>query len=156
MRLQSAIEYLTTYGWALLVIAVVMAAFFVLVNPTQSVTPQCVLPAGLSCTTFYMATNGLLSITLLQTTQTPINVTTIGCNSINTVSNMQAPYNPPTNQVSMQVGGTASFTTQCYSNTAQFSGNPGTTFTGYVFVNYTDVYTGFPHTAFGKLLVPIT
>ena len=41
-----------------------MAAFFVLVNPAQSVTPQCVLPAGLSCTTFYMATNGLLSVTL--------------------------------------------------------------------------------------------
>ncbi len=41
-RMQSALEYLTTYGWALLIVAIVAVALFLLVKPTQ--TQECALP----------------------------------------------------------------------------------------------------------------
>ena len=41
-RMQSALEYLTTYGWALLIVAIVAVALFLLAKPTQ--TQECALP----------------------------------------------------------------------------------------------------------------
>ena len=46
MRLQAAIEYLVTYGWTLLIVAVVLAAFFAL-GITNPPAQQCMLPAGI-------------------------------------------------------------------------------------------------------------
>ena len=40
-RGQSALEYLMTYGWALIVIVIVIAALVFLINPTQIGTENC-------------------------------------------------------------------------------------------------------------------
>jgi len=49
-RGQSALEYLMTYGWALIVIVIVIAALVFLINPTQIGTENCTgfqkLPIG--------------------------------------------------------------------------------------------------------------
>lgn len=151
-------EYLITYSWAILVIAVVIAALFALkvFNPGGVVGTQCILPAGLECTTAFLSSNGLLSIGLLQVTQSPINITTYGCNANDTVVNMQAPLHPPSNQIRMQIGANYTFNVWCWAGNSHYSTNPGTYFQGYIFVNYTESTTGFPHTASGKLALTVT
>ena len=157
-RLQSSMEYITTYGWALVVIAIVGAALFYLhvFNPATSTT--CVLPAGLSCTNLYMSQNGLLSFTILQTTGSTVNVTAAGCNSNTTVSNtiMEKPYNPPSNQVTVDIGSNYTMAVQCYSAGHAFSGKVGSGFLGYLIINYTDQNSNLPHTVFGNINVQVS
>jgi len=54
-KAQAAMEFLMTYGWALLVVLVAIGAlaFFGVLNPGQFLPDQCVLFAGVTCTTFF-------------------------------------------------------------------------------------------------------
>ena len=51
-RLQSAMEYLMTYGWAILVIAIVLVALYALgvFNGTAFLHPSCIASSGYICT----------------------------------------------------------------------------------------------------------
>ena len=51
MKLQSAVEYLTTYGWAILIIAIVIMALFEIIAGAPQ-AQECILPAGFSCPYF--------------------------------------------------------------------------------------------------------
>ena len=69
-RLQSAMEYLMTYGWAILIIAVVLGVLYYLgiFNGAASLGTACIPVAGYFCQTPSMNANGLLSFTLGQNT----------------------------------------------------------------------------------------
>jgi len=157
-KAQSAIEYLTTYGWAILIMAVVLGALYSLglFSPGTFAGQECLLPAGLSCTNFYLAPNGLLTLNLLQVTQSPINVTAIGCTSNQTTTNMQTPYNPPSNQIYMPIGSNYTFTLYCYSGNSIYTGKPGSLYNGYLIINYTSTTTGFPHIVTGQIIVKVS
>jgi len=103
-----------------------------------------------------MVQNGLATINLLQATTAPINVTALGCNTKNIPTNMKIPLNPPSNQIKLQIGGNYSFTVQCYTGGLVYSGKPGSSFNGYLFINYTDTVTGFPHTIGGQIVLGIS
>ncbi len=157
MRLQAALEYLTTYGWAVLIIAIalaVIASSGIFTSGTH--LEQCVLESGFSCQSYSLSTNGMLEVTVAQSTSDPINVTAVGCNSEGTVTDMQAPYNPPSNQVFMPVGSEYTFSVQCYDNGTAVSGSTGRLFTGSVLLNYTDEISGLPGLALGKLSLRFT
>lgn len=51
---QAALEFLMTYGWAILVvlISIVVLAYFGVLSPDNFLTEKCVLPAGLACLDF--------------------------------------------------------------------------------------------------------
>ncbi len=159
LDLQSAMEYLMTYGWALLIIAVVLAAMFQLgiFNPGQFAGQECILPAGLSCINSYLFTNGMLSINILQSTTSPINVTGYNC-SIATLQNMAIIPIKPVNQIYLPVGANTTLTMNCFSAAAIIANTlvSGSLFTGNLGVNYTDTLTGFPHTAYGKIAIQVT
>lgn len=165
VKLQSAMEYLMTYSWALLVIALVLVALFTLgvFNPSSVISSQCILPAGLSCVSVYMVSNGLVSINLLQATNTPINITAWGCNANQSIKNMYCPGSvcvngaaTTANQIKMQIGANYSYNVQCWGGTAKISSNPGSAFSGYITLNYTEFTTGFPHTVVGQLQAKVT
>jgi hypothetical protein len=154
VKAQSAIEYLMTYGWAILIMAVILSALFVLgvFNPGSFTGQECLMQAGFSCLNIYMYPNGLLNINLMQATQSPIKVTAIGCSTNATVATMKAP-NPPTNSVYMSIGANYTFPIQCYTqNNLPVSLNIGSVFSGYIIVNYTSTTTGFPSTMTGKII----
>ncbi len=157
-RLQAAMEYLTTYGWAILIIALVAIALFYLRVFNPSTSSDCILTAGITCSNLYMTTNGLLSVTLVQNTQTPINITAIGCNTNTTISNtiMTLPNNPPSNQFTVNIGGNYTMALQCYSAGKAFSGPVGNSYSGYLLVNYTQQYSALPHTIYGNLNVRVS
>ncbi|MEM3227507.1 MAG: hypothetical protein QXR58_02335 [Candidatus Micrarchaeaceae archaeon] len=155
VRAQSAMEYLMTYGWAILIISIVLGALAAmgLFNPSTYINSQCIFPAEFSCINSYMSTSGLLSVNIEQSSSAPINITAIGCNTnattVDMVQESPAIYVP--------IGSNVTFSgIQCYSAGTPFSGRVGTVFHGYVILNYTNVQTGFPHTTIGSLLQKIT
>lgn len=148
-------EYLMTYGWAILFIAIAVGVLFGLgvFTPGNSASQICQLESGFGCVNYYMVQNGLLTINILQTTSTPINITAVGCNRNSTY----IPTLALSPQTYMPIGTNATFNVQCYvtSNTVAFSGQVNQVFTGYVQFNYTDTTTGFPQVIFGNIAVKI-
>ncbi len=152
-RAQSAIEYLTTYGWAILIIAVVLAAMFALglFSPSSYVNNECIFPAEFSCLNSQIYSNGTLTINVEQSTSSPINVTAIGCNDQGTLTDMQA-YTTPLN---VQIGSNVTMSVQCYANSTAYSGSVGGVYKGDIILNYTNLQTGFAHTIIGTIVAKV-
>ena len=157
LKLQSAIEYLTTYGWAILIIAVALVALFELGIFNRAPPTQCILEGGFGCSDYYLTTNGVLVFNLEQQTTNPVNITGIACYENSTLLPGQKPYNPPSNQIFMPIGSSDTFYAQCYTtNTLTYSGNIGSTFTGTLAIYYTDAITHYTELVKGSLIVPVS
>ena len=78
---QSAMEYLMTYGWAILVIIIVIAVLFYIgvLNPRNVTPTSCTFPPGISCASFKLATGGTLSLSIGQATGKRIRLTNVSC-----------------------------------------------------------------------------
>lgn len=150
IKAQSATEYLVTYSWAIIIIAVTLAALYALglFNPGSFVSNQCIFPADFSCISGFFYANGTLSINFVQSTSTAINITAVGCNSAGITSNMTA-FSPADY---VPIGGNITLTAECYANGTVFTSQPGTLYKGYVIVNYTNPQSGFQHVLIGKIL----
>ncbi len=161
-RLQAAMEYLMTYGWAILIIAIVLLALFTLgiFTPGTYLNPTCYLPAGFNCQSVFLASNGIATINLQQTTPEPINITAMGCNANNTVANMipvnQMPIVPTVNAIRLQIGANYTFKVQCYAGNSKYSAPISTILKGWLYLNYTELTSGFPHTIGGQLIAKVT
>ncbi|MDE1846243.1 MAG: hypothetical protein KGH53_03115 [Candidatus Micrarchaeota archaeon] len=156
-KAQSAMEYLLTYGWAFLIIAVVLGAMFALgiFNPGQFAGQECILPAGFSCLNYFLSSNGQLIVNLIQATQSPLNITGYNCSSVPTF--VLGPNIVVANQIYMPIGANASLTMTCYNNVGNvLSIQPGQLYVGTLGFNYTESATGFPHVAYGKIAVKAT
>ncbi|MFI5412719.1 MAG: hypothetical protein ACHQX1_02415 [Candidatus Micrarchaeales archaeon] len=71
LRAQSAMEYLMTYGWAILVIAIVLSALFALgvFNSSSVATNSCIATPGFLCTgAIYSHANANIIVTVGQST----------------------------------------------------------------------------------------
>jgi len=153
MRLQSAMEFLITYGWAILILIIVIATLYKLgVFSLGSTTPNlCALPADVGCVSAVLVPNGLLTVNIQQATQYTINVIGVGCNSqsTNTMTSRQSQI--------ISIGGNATFAVPCYTNSgAVFNSVVGQIYKGYLIVNYTDLTTGFQHTVVGTLIQTVS
>lgn len=63
-RAQSAIEYLTTYGWAILIIAIIVSILYLYIAvPSQITTNSCNFVSGASCQDFVVGTNAITHVT---------------------------------------------------------------------------------------------
>ncbi|MDE1871174.1 MAG: hypothetical protein KGI06_02955 [Candidatus Micrarchaeota archaeon] len=151
-RAQSATEYLITYSWAIIIIAVTLAALYALglFNPSSFVSNQCIFPADFSCISGFFYSNGTLSINFVQATSTAINITAVRCNSDDITNGTNLTQYSPAYYV--PVGGNITLTAKCYANGTVFTSQPGTLYRGYVIVNYTNLQTGFQHVLIGKIL----
>ncbi len=158
MKLQSATEYLASYGWTVLIIALVLIGlFYIGVFSNKQVTSNCIFPGGsLACTNIYIAGNGLLTADVQQGGTYPINVTAIGCNTNSAQAVTTNDINPPGNTVYMIAHQIYQFTAQCYNDSTAYSGNPGDVYTGYFILQYLDTYTGLPTTAYAQIQVKVT
>ena len=59
---QAAIEYLTTYGWAILIIAVVVSLLYAFVFAPSFITPQkCTFASGANCNDVIIGTSSTAS-----------------------------------------------------------------------------------------------
>ncbi len=69
-KVQSATEYLMTYGWAILIIAIVLGVLYYLgvFNGASSLGTSCVAVAGYYCQDATLSTGGILSLNIGQAT----------------------------------------------------------------------------------------
>lgn len=157
-RLQAAVEYLSTYGWALLIIAVAAVVLFYLNVFNPQPQSNCVLPAGFQCTSLYMGTNGILYATLTQTTGTPVNITAASCNKNSTLTSWitQNVLNPPSNQFQVGIGGSATLSLKCYAANTVYSAGAGSQYRGYLIINYTEDNSYLPHTIYGAITIKVS
>lgn len=156
MKAQSSLEYLMTYGWAILIIGVVVAGLYALgIFNTAQFTPNlCVFPADFGCYSAPLFANGNILLNLEQSTSYPINVTAVGCNDAGNTNYMYGVNSivSGANSINIQIGANYTFMVPCYKGASVFKGTIGQLYTGYVVVNYTDTVTGFQHQVVGKLV----
>jgi len=78
---QTAMEYLMTYGWAILIIMIVLAVLFYLgvLNPSTVTPNQCTFPPGFTCVTNKLQPNGNLYLVVGQGTGKTIRIMGINC-----------------------------------------------------------------------------
>ncbi len=141
---QSAMEYLMTYGWSILILAVVLGALFGLgvFNGAASIGSGCIAQSGYLCQQAVLSSNGTLSVDIGQVAQPQLTIVAIGC------SDTEAePTLSPIISLRLESGQTAPGTMfQCplVSNTI------GSSFTGTLWIEYTvPQYPGV--TAFAEL-----
>jgi len=74
-------EYLMTYGWAILVIIIVIAVLFYIgvLNPRNVTPTSCTFPPGISCSSFKLTEEGNLKLTIGQATGHRIHIVNISC-----------------------------------------------------------------------------
>jgi len=78
-RAQAAMEFLMTYGWAVLILMVVIAILYYLGVFSPSPPRSCVFPAGFTCYEFEVYQNGSLYLDVGQATGKMVTVTAVGC-----------------------------------------------------------------------------
>jgi len=129
-RAQSAMEYLMTYGWAILIIAVVLGALYVLgvFNGTSFLGTSCIAGSGYQCTNLLLHTSAL-SFTFGQAT---------GNNWANVIL-----YAVPTGttldtgtDASNSIGTLSSGQTTPVSITLTPTVSTGSTWSGYIYADY--------------------
>lgn len=151
IKSQSAIEYLMTYGWALLIIAIALATLtaFGLFNQGNFVSSSCSLPNGLSCKSAVLSSNGMLTINIGQDTASAITITAVSCNS------NQTAYGGISVSKQIGINGNSTFTPFCYSGNSQFTGKIGQVYHGFIIVNYTSQSSSISQTAIGTIITRV-
>ena len=148
---QAAMEYLMTYGWALLVIVIAIGVLLIL-NPFKA-SNQCLFDqTGLQCNqpvNPVVDTNGVLYMTLTNGFQNSILVTGVKCTANRDTQTNAAPYALPkeiASQSTMQFNGTGVYGVKCTDVNGATSFTQGADFTGKLWVWYKnkDDPTGYP------------
>jgi hypothetical protein len=147
LKAQSAMEYLMTYGWAILIIAVVLGALFSLgvFNGSSLIGTACIASSGYLCQNPVLNTAGTLSFTFGQNTGYPIYnaIVSVSPQSATLLSNgfPASGWYSQANAINLNSGQTQVVSIQLSSNILP-SNAIGTPFTGYVWLNYSTTSGG--------------
>lgn len=79
LRAQAAMEYLMTYGWALLAMVIVLAALIYLGVLKVPTPERCQLQTGLNCFSYRLDSDGTMTATISNVLQKEIAITHIRC-----------------------------------------------------------------------------
>lgn len=158
-RSQATIDFLTSYGIVIVVVAVVAALIFQfgIFNP-QFAPAYCTPAPSFSCSAYAMFTNGTFTFVLTQSIGSSLTITGIGCSSeVNgtgtgprygnvqlTGASQYYPANGFTTGTVLFSNTAKQFSVYCYSapGSAHATGPLGSTFIGYIWMNYS--YSGLP------------
>ncbi len=149
---QAAVDFLTAYGIALLVVTIAIAIIIKVsfLSPVLS-TSTCTPSAGFSCEFYSINTSGVLTITLAQATGATLTIHGIACSSLlNTSGDLpmygnifvtpNLAYYPPKGQlgsgVEMFSDTSHTFYVNCYTAHGLAKSSIGDTFIGYLWINY--------------------
>jgi uncharacterized protein (UPF0333 family) len=149
---QAAMEFLMTYGWALLVVLIAIGAlaFFGVLNPSKFLPNSCSLAPGFACTDFKATATGNSIIVILQNGLGE-NLNSVTLSVANPNPTCTTTFAPPNTAVAD--GGTQQFTISCGGT----GWTAGTKFKSDLRISYT-IGTGtnvISHTKVGQLVVGI-
>jgi len=138
---QAAMEFLMTYGWAILVVlaAIGALAYFGVLSPDRFLPEKCTLPSGIACLDFrYTGTAIELSIQNgagFDMSGVSVTVNGTGCNVVGT------------GQDTLTNGETQNYLMTCAPSSGKFKGD--------VYFAYTNQQTGMQHSKIGEVIVKI-
>ena len=131
-KLQSAMEYLMTYGWAILIVAVVLAALYQLgfFSGTNFITTSCIAESGFTCQKPVMNATGYVQVDIGQISNGTMTVTGYAC-----TNNTQSPssFNTYSGTLSLTSGQVQQAVVKCPG----VGGQIGSAFRGYIWIQYT-------------------
>ena len=132
LKSQSAMEYLMTYGWAILIVAVVLAALYQLgfFSGTNFITTSCIAESGFTCQKPVMNVTGYVQVDIGQISNGTMTVTGYAC-----TNNTQSPssFNTYSGTLSLTSGQTQQAVVKCPG----VGGQIGSAFRGYIWIQYT-------------------
>ncbi len=135
-KAQAALEFLMTYGWAILVVLAAIAAlvYFGVFSPERFLPESCVITSGLACTDFKITTTNV-SLFIQNGLGETVNIQNI--NLTNSVCTTQDAGN-------LTDGATKTFVLNCTnSGSSKFTSN--------IVVNYKTASGQFSHVKTGKI-----
>ena len=155
---QAAMEFLMTYGWAILVVLVVIGAlaYFGVLNPESFLPRRCILGSEITCPEFQLLDNGEMQFLLGNGIANKIKITNVvvdDTNFKNMVGNCAWPATTGLQFKELNPGEQTKKNEIKLSCTGNL--NPGTPVRAYVTVTYTDMVTTFDHTAKGDMIVKV-
>lgn len=130
IRLQSAMEYLMTYGWAILIIAVVLGALYqlgVFGSAGAGVSSSCFSSPGYLCQSPILNTTGFLGIKFGQIGISTMTITATACST-----NASTPSFTSNANIQLNSGGQTVLQFSCPTS----SNAIGTNFKGYLWITY--------------------
>ena len=153
VRGQAAVDFMLSYGIALIIIVIAVAIIYKtnIATPTLTTT-ACSPTAGFSCDYFALSHSGVLTMILSQATGGSMIINGVACTTqINATGNKPAygnvnvgnaiAYYPtgwtPGTGISVFSGSGNTLNLYCYTNTGIATGPLGNTYLGYVWLNYT-------------------
>lgn len=149
-RGQSAIEFLMSYGWAIMIMLTVVAImFYVGIFSPRTVSPNaCVLPAGFACYGYKISSdaggNGTLTLDLAQTTGHTLYITEMACTDQESVT-----YT--TLNTRAYTGERTNLTLTCYNSDGSRPA-AGDYYRGSIYIRYTDEDTNIQHSISGEMV----
>jgi hypothetical protein len=155
---QAALEFLTTYGWAIVVLLVMVGtiAYFGILNPSKFTPSRCIISPEFNCLDYQITNDGKVAIQLEQTTGKTIYLQSMNCsfksvgpNSLTLLLN-GASYsigNPWSPRFAMQA--------TCNFDASSMSALKGTKLKIPFSVTYTTSNGGLLHTADGEIYAEV-
>jgi hypothetical protein len=156
-RSQAAIDFVTAYGVALVVITISLAVIYrtSILSP-YLVTSACTAVPNFSCDSFVLKSTGVLTVTISQATGGQMTVNGAACSTLLNSTAGRGPqfgnvgvtgsslYYPSANWLNgatapntLYSDSGATMTLNCYSSSGLASGSVGNSFIGYLWLNYT-------------------
>ncbi len=154
-RAQAAIDFLMSYGIALIAIAITLIVIYRIGTNPFNAPDMCTAAPGWACGYLSLSQDGVLNITVAQSSGAALSLTGISCSSqINATGNkprsgniyvtslpMYYPAGAFTAPNVIYSGTEKTYNLYCYSGSSSIAkGNLGQPFTGYVWINYSTPY----------------
>ncbi len=151
MKLQAAVDYLSSYGLAIVVMLAAFIAMYAIAISPNNPAVYCTPVPGFSCNFLSISKAGILTFKFSQAIGTEITINGIACASQQSgagdvpafgnigVNSLQAYYSTPQYPPGNYVYSDGSYIAQlpCYApGGVQASGPTGQAFSGYVWLNY--------------------
>ncbi len=136
---QAAMEFLMTYGWAILVVlaAIAALAYFGVLSPDRFLPEKCTLPSGVACLD---STATVAGITLVIQNSAGFDMSDVAVSTAGTGCSVAA-----TGATDLKNGDKATYTAACALSS-------GTKYKGTLSVQYTNVDTSLAHNASGDII----
>jgi len=138
---QAALEFLMTYGWAILVVlaAIAALAYFGVLSPDRFLPEKCTMPSGLACIDF-RATGTGLDMIVQNSFGFDINTVTLAVVGTGCTVNATGP-------VSLTNGESGTYTAACTPPSGKFKAT--------LDFSYVNQGTGLSHIKIGEIIVQI-
>lgn len=154
LRAQAAVDFMMSYGIALVIVFIAVSIIFkVSLTTPVFVGSLCTSAPGFECETYTIsASSGILYLTLSQATGGTIVINGEACASqpngigsypaygninVNSLAAYYPPSNGPGTGATVYSDNSNTMQMYCYTNTGVATGQFGTSFTGFVWLNYT-------------------